>query len=66
MQIESLVPEKTRAELRSRGHDLRVVDPDNDGDGVMDAVDNCANTPTPTRRTATATCADPAIAQAWH
>ncbi len=38
VQIESLVPEKTRAELKARGHDLRVVPPRTGSFGYGQAV----------------------------
>ena len=38
VQIESLVPEKTRAELKARGHDLRVVQPRSGTFGYGQAV----------------------------
>ena len=38
LQIESLVPEKTRDELKARGHDLRVVQPRSGTFGYGQAV----------------------------
>lgn len=38
VQIESLVPEQTRAELKARGHDLRVVQPRSGTFGYGQAV----------------------------